>query len=579
MPECDPAPVSNDIKKKHTANKAYGIKGRVLTVSTIQIRSIEFSEIPFRRLKRLNLAIASRITLIAGHNGTGKSTILAFLANGSGLSEKEYVSYFNRAVQANFQEIIHLSQTHDFVEDVENKPYVRIAYDINGQTLIKKGNVTRRGKELFRVVPRNDPKTTFLHQGISFKSDAKVPLPTIYLGMTRMIPIGETNRLHVRKSSDTTMPIADREYIQKVTNELIDTGKKVADSITQQSITHTKKVSKHAEYAYDSRAISLGQDSLSSIVTALASFRKLKREMGESYPGGLLIVDEIDAGFHPRTQTNLLRILQREAATLSLQIIATTHSLTLIESLGTQIQKARRGKPQDKLHYLQDTRNPHLCEGWTFEQIRADMHLETPNLRPRKKPLVVIYAEDDEAHIYAERLLRGARLTRIKKATGVNLKVLSIKMGHDDLLKLYKADSYFEKVVILVDADVEDKKILGMANVVRLPGVAKGAERPTPELLLYRFIEALVNDRDGHSVSWTKLDRLGLSSDYLTEHLLNDQRVEIDKRESAKTWFNQRLKLIKEWGLIDFWIDENSDHADDFSNSLINAILSVHTKQ
>ncbi|KAF0167116.1 MAG: AAA ATPase [Rhodocyclaceae bacterium] len=548
-------------------------------MSAIRVCSIEFSKIPFRRLRLLSIPIAERITLIAGHNGTGKSTILAFIANDSGLSEKEYVSYFNRAVQANFQEIIHLTEDHDFIDDADKKPYVMISYDIDGKILVKKGNVTRRGKELFRVVPRNDPKQDFEHEGIAFKSDAKVPLPTIYLGMTRVIPIGESNRLHVRKSSDTTMPAIDRNYIQKVTNELIETGRETADLITHQSITHTKKVSKHADYAYDSRAISLGQDSLSSIVTALASFKKLQREMGESYPGGLLIVDEVDAGFHPRTQTKLLRILQREATTLGLQIIATTHSLVLIESVSLQIQKAPTGKSQDKLHYLQDTRNPHLCEGWSFEQIKADMYLEPPTSARTKKPVVLVYAEDDEAHLYAERLLCGPRLSKIAKETKVRLKVLSIKMGHDDLLKLYKADHYFKTVVIVVDADVEEKKIRGMSNVVRLPGTAAIGDRPTPELLLYRFIQTLIDDRDSHLDSWKKLDKLGLSSDYLAEHLLNDHAVQLDKRDSAKVWFTQRVKLMKVWGLIDLWVDENAALAEDFVDSMINAIRSVHPEQ
>lgn len=544
----------------------------------IKVRSIEFSEIPFRRLRRMKIPMAPRVTLIAGHNGTGKSTILAFLANGSGLSEKDYVSYFNRAVQANFQEIIHLTVDHDFVEESEKKPYVLITYAIDGKLLSKKGNVTRRGKSLFRVVPRNEPKNDFEHNGIAFKIDAKVPLPTIYLGMTRMIPIGESDRQNVRKNSDTAMPVEDRNYIQSVTNELIDTGRTTADAITHQSIAHTKKVSKHPSYAYDSRAISLGQDSLSTIVTALASFRKVKREMGDEYPGGLLIVDELDAGFHPRTQTKLLRVLQREAASLQLQVIATTHSLILIEALSEQIKKAGGSQVKDQLHYLQDTRNPHLCNDWSFEQIKADMHLSPQPSPDKDRPVVVVYAEDDEAMLFTERILSGSRRSKITKRAGVQLKILSMKMGHDDLLKLRKADSYFQTVVIVVDADVEERKIKNFPNVVRLPGLAATGERPTPELLLYRFIQALVADRDGHMGSWEKLDKQGLSSDYLADHLLNDPTVQIDKRESAKSWFTQRLRWITEWELVDLWIDENSSMVDSFVDNVIAVVGGMNLK-
>ncbi len=545
-------------------------------MAAIRIRSIQFSTIPFRRLKSLIIPIAERVTLIAGHNGTGKSTILAFLANGSGRSEKEYVSYFNRSVQANFQEIIHLTVEHDYVHDVDSKPYVLITYDIGGQTLVKKCNVTRRGKSLFRVVPRNDPKEDFDHEGIAFGRDAKVPWPTIYLGMLRMIPIGESERLHIRKSSDTTMHAEDRAYIQKITNELIDTGKSTASSITHQSIAHTKKVSKHADYAYDSRAISLGQDSLSSVVTALASFKKLKREMGNNYPGGLLIVDELDAGFHPRTQCKLLRVLQNESADLDLQVIATTHSLILIQALHEQISRAPQEHSPDRVNYIQDTRNPHLCDGWSFDQIRDDMHVRPPDTVAPKKPVVMLYAEDDEAQFYGERLLRGARKLRIMRATGVNLKILSLKMGHNNLLNLYKADDYFKSVVILVDADVENKKLRGKRNVVRLPGMAANGDKPTPELILYRFIESLIDDPSSHQETWAALQTKRLSSDYLKEHLLDDPDVRIGERGPAKAWFSRRLALIEEWGLVDLWIAENGLLVNDFEEELIRAIRVVH---
>lgn len=547
-------------------------------MSAIRICSIEFSEIPFRRLRNMSIPLAKRITLIAGHNGTGKSTILAFLANGSGMSEKEHISYFNRAVQANFQEIIHLTENHDYVEEIDKKPFVKISYDISGKLLVKKGNVTRRGKYLFRVVPRNDPKNDFDHEGISFKSDAKVPLPTIYLGMTRMIPVGESNRLHVKKSNDTSMPEDDRDYIQKITNELIDTGRKSATYITHQSITHTKKVTKHADYAYDTRAISLGQDSLGSIITALASFRKLQREMGDRYPGGVLIVDELDAGFHPRTQTQLLRVLQREATTLGLQIIATTHSLVLIEAIISQNQHITNSKRLDQLHYIQDTRNPHICEEWTFENIRADMYLEAPKIGREKKPILIAYAEDDEAQFYAMRILRGARLRRFTQKTGVRLNILSMKMGHDDLLKLPKKDNHFKRVIIVVDADVDPRKIQTLPNVVKLPGSARKGENPTPELLIYRFIEDLVCNPDNHKASWAKLHLFRLSSDQLRDHLLNDSSVAINKRDSAKNWFTKRLQLITEWELVDLWISENLALVDQFVENLILAIKSIPPK-
>lgn len=544
----------------------------------IKLRQIEFSEIPFRKLKALTLPIADRITIIAGHNGTGKSTILAFLANSSGLSEKTHTSYFNKAVQANMADIVHLTIEHDFIEEVDQKPSVLITYDISGQTQVKKCNVTKRGEESLRVVPRNEPKSDFDHDGIFFSTAGKVPLPTIYLGMSRMIPIGESAHVDIQKSNDTTMPLEDRNYIHAKNHKLIDTGNAKGKIITNQSIRRTRKSSKHADYAYDSRAVSLGQDSLSSIVTALVSFKKLKREMADSYPGGLLIIDEIEAGFHPSTQRRLIQLLQHEARDLQLQIIATTHSLPVIEKIFAD--HSNHPKPADApdvVHYLQNTTQPHLCEGWSLKDIRADMYLDAEPSRKEPKPQVILYSEDDEAQLITERIVRGGIKSRITLEAGATVKPLSIKMGCIDLMKLYKADKYFESVVIIVDADAPTGKIRGQNNIVHLPGSAPKGQRPTPELLLYRFFDSLYHEQDQHLNIWKKLYEKKYSPDYIRDQLLDDA-VEIEKRGPAKQWFNEHLEHILDWGLIDLWIEENSELRDEFVDRLIAAIKHVIPK-
>lgn len=532
---------------------------------TISLQSIQFSDIPFRKLKSITIPIAERITVVAGHNGIGKSTILALLANASGFSKKEHESYFNKAFQAYLEDIVHLSLEHDFVEDVDLKPNVFINYNVGGEILTKRCNTTKRAPTGLRVVPRNEPKLNFSHGEIDIPVAKKVPLPTLYLGMSRMIPVGESSPADVQQSRDISITEEDRNYLHNLVHRLIDTGRDKSEIVTQQSIKHTRKSSKHPQYMYDSRSVSLGQDSLSSIVTALASFKRLKREMGGTYPGGLLIIDEIDAGFHPRTQRDLIKLLQHEANELNLQVIATTHSLPVIEKLlADQSRNKSKTKSLDAVHYLQDTRRPHLCADWTFEDIRADMYLESESDTVRKtKPRVVVYTEDDEAKIIFDRIVRGAVKTRVTKETDAQIKCLSIKMGCTDLMKLYKADKYFQTVVIVVDADAPTGKVGERANIVRLPGKAPRGDRPTPELLLYRFCESLVTNYDKHPETWKALDRLQCSTDHIRQNMLTPM-VSIDKRDAAKAWFNVKLSFIKKWHLIDHWLNENAALRDVF---------------
>lgn len=51
----------------------------------MKIKSISFGDIPFRMFRNLTINISERLTVIAGHNGIGKSTLLGLIANGSEL--------------------------------------------------------------------------------------------------------------------------------------------------------------------------------------------------------------------------------------------------------------------------------------------------------------------------------------------------------------------------------------------------------------------------------------------------------------------------------------------------------------
>jgi predicted ATPase len=53
-----------------------------------RVLTLEFGDPPFRKLGGLTLEFADRLTLIAGHNGIGKSTILGLVANTFGLTKE-----------------------------------------------------------------------------------------------------------------------------------------------------------------------------------------------------------------------------------------------------------------------------------------------------------------------------------------------------------------------------------------------------------------------------------------------------------------------------------------------------------
>ena len=78
----------------------------VTTINRIKVRSLEFGMPAFRRLGNLTIEFADRLTLIAGHNGIGKSTIQGLVANTFGVPKGDPKSYFDEPFYANIERIV-----------------------------------------------------------------------------------------------------------------------------------------------------------------------------------------------------------------------------------------------------------------------------------------------------------------------------------------------------------------------------------------------------------------------------------------------------------------------------------------
>ena len=367
----------------------------------LKLDSIEFRTPPFRKLGDIKVPISGRITLIAGRNGVGKSTILALIAGTSGLARKGVKTYLGIEPRVNAEEILRLSFAREYVKKESERPYMLLNYTLGDKSFVKKGNVSG-GKDRLRVVPRNEPKAPITLGSLKIPESGKVPIPTIYLGMTRVVPTGETDPdlLQQRKVS---MAPEDHQLYHDFSEAVIFANSAVGESaVTAQAISGTKKNALYPNYPdYEPTNVSLGQDSLSSIATALASFSKIRRDMGAAYRGGLLVIDELDAGFHPRAQVVLLEQMKTKARELQIQVVATTHSLTLLEFAHSDIHNDNRvGMAPDQIVYLKGGFPVELLDVRDFGAIYADMHMKLLPIAPVNKS-VKVYVEDDEAALWA----------------------------------------------------------------------------------------------------------------------------------------------------------------------------------
>ena len=161
------------------------------------LNKVVFESNSWRKLSGLEIPIFSRLTVIAGHNGIGKSSILGFIANASGLLAREIggrKSYFGKDFISKFEEQFRLAPA-DVTAGGKGNGHILLTYKVEGGEVVKGCNIgkTKIGKTealRYRVVPRTRGNEDFAAQ-MGVKPDGKIPMPTIFVSATRTWPIGE----------------------------------------------------------------------------------------------------------------------------------------------------------------------------------------------------------------------------------------------------------------------------------------------------------------------------------------------------------------------------------------------------
>ncbi|WP_170808526.1 AAA family ATPase [Pseudobacillus badius] len=534
----------------------------------------------FRKLKDIDIDIAERITVIAGHNGIGKSTILGLIANASEL--RGYQSYFNKVFQSKFNEIFHLDSNHDYTKNSDEKYSVIIDYLYKNTDVYKMCTVSQNVDRL-RIVPRNSNSAGKLigSQVLDIGADAKVPIPTLYIGMSRVIPIGESKEEHY-SLTHSNIDEQDIHDLNLWFKEIIGDEELEDDKVSKQDLKYSTKRSLGPSFKdYSYKSVSLGQDSLSTILTAILSFKKLKRELGKDYHGGILVIDEIDACLHPSAQSNLIRVIDQCSKSLKLQIVCTTHSLTVIqEILGKQITTNQNPK-DDRLYYnvvyVQDTAKPSVMDNPSYLKIKNDMFLRF-NLYQDNKHDVKIYFEDEEAIFFFDNIKKN---TEQIDTEGLRFDKICAQISCDTLLKLPNKDSYFKSVLILLDNDVLNSQIYREIiseneNLCVLPGTG------SPEETIHQYLLELVKNTD-HPY-WK--DNQGI----ITVQAIRDRTLktikdllkrdsEKRKREIYKEWFKEFKLVFEQTKIITYWMNDNSEKIQEFITSFNQAIKYLRTHQ
>ena len=228
---------------------------------------------------------------------------------------------------------------------------------------------------------------------------------------------------------------------------------------------------------------SVGQDNIGNIISALTDIYLLSTE--EGYNGALLCIDEIEVSLHPDTQIRLLDLLDKISAELKIQVVVSTHSLTVLKEC---LKKEKKDSDRYKVIYLKNPSSPYVTEIKAYDLLKADLfgslQYEKIKVRTYFEDCVgkELFNELIEAYrnIYTavakhpeEKILRNAEA--VKNYQKINERILSLgafgnicdelnqivtHCGCDELLDISSADTFFNRVIIMLDGDarIAEKK-------------------------------------------------------------------------------------------------------------------------
>ena len=520
------------------------------------MRAIKLSLGNFRLFNGAEIYIGKRLTAIAGNNGTGKSTILGLLANSSALKKKK--SLLDKPYRGEFSELFSADKNHDPAGQ-----RVRLEYEEHGARAVAEFRTAWQDGGRFRVIPRRQ-------RSDGSRTESKVESPVIYLGLSRLYPVGEATSDVTAKSyrwkdpSDGDWFNTNYARILSIHNEI-----RAVSSLSISGMSSKKGTGVETD-SYGPVANSAGQDNLGQILLAVLSFKRLREEMADTWDGGMLLIDEVDAALHPAAQLRLAKLLLDEAHNIGFQVIFTTHSTVMLEELSRRNQHNPADSPGDvEVSYLsvangslRAARNP------TWATLRHGLYVTNPALNSVR---VGVFSEDAEARWLVRGILDAVRPDVLDKVD-----LLEASLGCKQILNLYTSDfSYFRDRVVVLDGDVSEDVITGVVpsallrsggNIVRLPGDER------PESVIWDYLSA--KPEEG-SALWADLDMVGISWESLVESPPEVLFPGEDERNGYKHWLRKYEGLFDRARVIQHWVDDNPAEVKRFVGDFIRAYNNV----
>jgi len=496
------------------------------------------------------------MTAISGFNATGKSTLLGLLGHCGELKPKRFKPLLQGAFKVELSEILKFSEDYD--RKIANLGRITFTdYATLGNCQYPSGLLYRafwqkysKGKR-YRIIPKRTAE---------WASSGKINWPTLYLGLGRLYPLGES--LNVTKIHPSgKLSVEENEFIINNMKSILSIREGSKDfTIASIAETNKKRGVGFNTDTYNYLSNSAGQDNLGQILMAILSFKRLKTQLGNDWYGGLLVVDELDAALHPYAQNKLVDFLYRQAEEIGMQIVFTSHSLGLLEYITTKTEYNNASTINDyELVSVTNANGPvEVVQNPSFDAIYKELMATYYTPASRR---ISVFSEDDEARLFIKKLL---------EKYAIRFKLLDVSFGQDQLLKTLTDDFInFSQYLYILDGDVDDGDIEKYAQkvapakvgcILKLPGVKR------PEQVIWEYLDQLSYD---HAfIKWGGR-QMGYSKRSINESgPFSDKYNGCEKeREKFKKWFNDNTQLVDH--IFDYWHEDNKQSVKEFVNDFI----------
>ena len=494
----------------------------------------------YRKLKSIELDFSENVNIISGTNGTCKTSILHIISNSfqkvtakSGkVNNTECLSIIRKISYSMNPKIESLTKGdkryNNPAPNIQQGGIFSIEYFDSNPIEFRRHNSDIDGR--YSVKP---------HYSRGMPKESLPALPILYLGLSRLFPFGEFQDDDAVKELTKSLPT---EYFDIIA----DLYKSFTHINTQNAnIQFMGRVKNRATFesstqGIDSNTISAGEDNLYIILLALVSLRyyydnlrTTDQEVDSTTVESILLIDEMDATLHPSFQKKLLDLFIDYSNAYKIQIVCTSHSLTLLEYAL---------KLKCNVVYLIDN---------IFDIIKMDtpdiykikMHLNNISsnelFADRKIP---IFTEDNEARVFLDKIFDyfqflDQRFEKNKRFSDIRrfLYCVNASIGAENLKGIF-SDNYLIKSTLrsicVLDGDHKNDCDIDK-HILALPGTS------SPEELIMQY--AVKESQDINSPIWRNSDMIELNytKSYFIDRIYPDiqkiQKILEDKRQKGES--------------------------------------------